>query len=166
MTRLLTDERHEDLILQQIKEQNYWLQNSNITVDRLYEVQTPKVTYKNIVVNCDLTAHKLIMDRGRIIFGFTECKCYEYINVLQCAKCQRYGHFARECVFAASCKFCATNHETKDCTSTTRSYTCHNCLLANKQGSKFNTRHVSTDDRCPMRLVRIDALKLILLSKN
>lgn len=152
ITRLLTDLTDPNEILAQLMDQNIWLRNLSIQIDRIYTIKTPKIEYTNAIINCDIDTHRQILERGRLLFGLSECRIYEQVNILQCLKCQRFGHFARECTFAASCKICAQDHETKNCTAEQSKYTCHNCVLENKRnGTKLNTRHTSSDDRCPMR---------------
>lgn len=167
ITRIFTEETDPNEILAQIQEQNIWMRNIDVQIERMYTINTSKTSYTNVILNCDLKTHAQLIERGRIIFGFSECKIYEHVEILQCLKCQRYGHFARECSYATCCKNCALGHESKQCTLDTNKYKCHNCHISNtKNGTKYDVRHTSTDDRCPMRIERIDALKEILLQKN
>lgn len=70
-----------------------------------------------------------------------ESRCFEYVNLLQCNKCLRFGHFARECTYLANCKKCAERHETAACTSTTTNAKCFNCNAANLKGASLNATH-------------------------
>lgn len=59
---------------------------------------------------------------------------------IRCAKCQHYGHIARECItHHDSCANCAEHHRTSECTN--RDHTC--CI------SCESNNHASWDRRCP-----------------
>lgn len=167
ITKILTDSSDASEVFDQIVTQNSWMRDLGLAPDRLYSINTPKGTYMNLILNCDIQAHTELLKRSTIIFGFAECRIYEYVNTLQCLNCQRYGHFARECTFSICCKYCSLGHDAKSCILQTNKYTCHNCVLANKRNStKYNVRHATTDDRCPSRIERLEALKHIILAKN
>lgn len=68
--------------------------------------------------------------------------------------------------FNSTCKKCAEGHKSNACTSIKNSGTCHNCVIVNRRGFTYNVRHGVTDERCPCRKERIEALKKLLLSKN
>lgn len=157
---------NEELILQ-LREQNHWLAKAVFNIDRRYEVTTVKGTHINIIVNTDLISQRLFLDRGVVIINFNESRVYEYVNVLQCNRCLRYGHYARECNLLPRCKKCTDQHETQDCKATEDIIKCVNCLTSNKnKGTTHNVRHRSTEERCPLRIERIEALKRVFQSKN
>lgn len=88
-TRFFTTSEGKDLIHQQIMEQNQWLHQTVFSIDRIYHVPA-KIPYKNIIAKCDIPTHNKCLQRSeRLIFNFSECKIYEYVNILQCAKCSR-----------------------------------------------------------------------------
>lgn len=169
ITKLYSDSPHSEEILVQIIEQNPWLKDIQIKVEQFYVTTTSKgETYKNLIISTDLKSHKILLKRGSIVFGFAESKIYEYINLLQCNRCLRYGHFARDCTFQASCKKCTLNHNTRECTAEgpMKNIKCVNCISANTRGALYSTRHRPTDERCQSRLERIDELKKLHISKN
>lgn len=71
-----------DLILN-LKEQNHWLRNTNIAVKEKYQVPTSKGKYTNVILSCDLTALKILVEKGTLICGFDEKKVYEHVSILQ-----------------------------------------------------------------------------------
>lgn len=167
VTRLYTDSNDKDHIFNQFLEQNQWLQNRDFLIERIYDVPG-NPPYKNIIIKCDIATHKVFLQRGTLIFAFSECRIYEYVNILQCAKCSRYCHFTRECVFAPYCRKCGAKHETNTCTETlhVNNLKCSNCISANSRGLNYNNRHKVTDERFSSRIERIEALKLLFRQKN
>lgn len=167
ITKIYADTNDASELLDQISMQNSWINNLGIAPERLYTVNTPRGQYVNLLISCDIQAHTELLRRSYIVFGFSECKIFEHVNTLQCLNCQRYGHYARECRFATICKYCAQSHNARDCKLESSKYTCHNCVLNNKRNvQKVNIEHVATDDRCPARIERLEAIKHVILSKN
>lgn len=154
-----------DYLVSILKSQNHWLRNMNFELAEIFKVPGSKREYVNVILQCDIVALKAFLERGSVIVGFAEKRVYEHINILQCFNCQRFGHVAASCKVTSTCRFCASNaHESKDCEDKTLKV-CANCLRENKKGSKFNTSHRATDERCPSRAARIAALKA-LAAKN
>lgn len=147
-------------LIHNIKLQNHWLRESEFTIDRVYSIDTRKGLYSNIIINCDINLQKRFIDQHYLIIGFRECKAYEYVYLLQCLRCYRFGHFARECKFEETCRRCTEKHKVSECTSTTITNKCSNCKIANIRGAQYDIRHPPTDDRCPSKMERIEALKI------
>lgn len=116
IVRMYTDFALVDELMAQLKEQNDWLAEKQFSIDRFYEVTTKNGKYKNVILNMDLNLQKLFIEKGEIILGISQCGCFETIRMLQCFKCLRYGHFARECVLTAFSRKCFESHETRTCT--------------------------------------------------
>lgn len=104
VSRIFSDITTTDDIMHQLKDQNIWLANANISIDRIYEIDTASGIYRNLIINCDLASQLLFIQKGSVIFGFSEFRCFEHVNILQCNKCMRFGHFARECTFTRHTK--------------------------------------------------------------
>lgn len=89
-----------------------------------------------------------------------ERHCFECVNTIQCLKCYRFGHIQFDCKFEESCKKCADKHITNTCTADT--INCSNCSRYNKNicvREHYRTNHLATDDRCPVRILRIEGIK-------
>lgn len=164
--RVPTGITDKDQIKKQLVNRNQWLRDARFNIAEIYTIEVVKHPYTNIIVETDLLTQRLMLKKGVVIFGFQECRIFEHINVLQCNRCSRYGHFARECFLPANCKKCSESHETKDCVVNEVINKCHNCILANKRGESYNIRHCVTDDRCPVRMERVLALKICFAGKN
>lgn len=93
--KLFTDETSKELILAQLVDQNPILHGMALEIDQFYQT----TTYKNekywcLILATDLTSQTKILQKGFLLFNIAEIKIYEYVNILQCANCLRYGHFA------------------------------------------------------------------------
>lgn len=166
ITNLITDLTDTKLIEEQIRTANFWAAEANFGVSQSYVVHATTGTYTNAIVQCDLATQKLFLERKRIVFGLSSCRVHEHVNLISCRNCQRYAHFERNCSYPTRCKKCGENHKYEDCDSAENIIKCANCTTANRNGSTFNTRHRSSDERCPVRKERIEALKGLHLSKN
>lgn len=168
ITRLISSKAlHDDEILNQLIEQNSWLPKEGLKIEARYKVKTKEGEHDNVILSSDLGTHQQLIRRGAVIFGFSSCKAFEYINIIQCFRCLRFGHFARECKFGPRCQLCTQNHEKKDCKEEVIISKCVNCVQANRaNGTTFSTRHRSSDERCPVRIQRINGLKTFLIAKN
>lgn len=151
-------EMSDENIIQMLKIQNSWLNGKDFVIDRKYTVVNEQRSYSNIIVNCDLNLQKTFIERGYVIFGFSEKKCYEYINLIQCNKCFRFDHVGKSCNFARRCKKCGDTHHVDECTSDIQGYRCPNCKRSNENGTNFATNHIVTHDRCQSRIARIEEL--------
>lgn len=140
ITKLYTDEIHAEVIMSQICESNPIFDQVEYTIEQFYETTPSRgEPFKNIVISTSLEHHTQLLNRGRIIFNMAQARIYEYINILMCARCLRYGHFARTCTFIPSCKRCGLNHPTSECIATepSKNLKCINCISSNKRGKNY-----------------------------
>lgn len=146
-----------DFILN-LKEQNDWLTNADLTYVEHFNVPSARGAYANMIVSCDLPTLRRILEKGEVICGLDMKRVFEHIEILQCFNCQRFGHVANSCKAKPSCKYCGGEHQSKLCDDRENS-TCINCVRANVNGQNFNQKHRATDERCRQRALRIDGLK-------
>lgn len=66
-------------------------------------------------MSVDLDTMKKVIKKGSIVFGLSELKVYEHVDVTQCYKCQRFGNMSKTCRSNITCRNCAEEHESKDC---------------------------------------------------
>lgn len=164
ITPIFTDSNDPKEVMNQLLRQNQWMSTFEFEFDALYGVQSRNVFYRTLILKCsDGLLHEML-NRKRIMFGMQLCRVYEQIDLLQCKKCMRYGHFARECAFDIVCRNCSKQHEHTDCNE--QQWSCNTCINANKSGRNFTTSHKATDDRCASRMERVNAIKEVLISKN
>lgn len=156
----------ENTILEEIIEYNYWLENTDIAIDRIYKINTGKRIYCNVIMKCDLTTQKSIIQKGAVMYGLKERFAFEYINLMQCARCQSFGHAANACKHPLRCKKCAGEHAVAECSSI--SVKCINCTNHNfkSDGPKFDAAHIASSDHCKCRTERINGLKSFHANKS
>lgn len=152
-------------VIEQLKKQNTWMANLDFRCVRDYTVETENGPYMNIILACDLPVQNIFIKKGKCVFGLNSCNIFEYVDVLRCNKCQRFGHFIRECTFTEVCRKCHKQHATNTCTEEVLNK-CSNCISENKKGAQYNSRHRTSDERCPLRIERINALKQYYVSNS
>lgn len=109
----------------------------------------------------DAVVHKKMIREGKLNDGFAQRRVTEYIDILQCKKCWRFGHLKRTCTFPACCKTCAGDHTTEECTLPESKPICANCVRHNSNStSTISTAHSVAADNCPIRMNRIERLKI------
>ncbi|KMQ84041.1 putative 50 kda protein in type i retrotransposable element r1dm [Lasius niger] len=91
----------------------------------------------------------VLLESGRIFLRYAVCAVADHIRILQCFKCLKFGHIAKNCKSKSSCGHCAGDHEMKNCEAKGQLPSCINC----KQHHVFsgNTAHSATDaKKCPI----------------
>lgn len=157
-----------DQIIEMIKSYNSFLVNAEINFVRSYQIKTLAGVYTNLILSCSLQTQKLILQRGNLLIGLSQCRVFENINTLQCLQCYAYGHFARNRASAIICKNCTESHSHRECISPILK--CINCVrenvkLAKNKCNLLNTNHRANDERCKCRIARIDGLKHYFVKK-
>lgn len=167
IVKLVANERTPDDILAEIKEKNPFLHGKNVELVDSYTIVTNNGNYLNLVVTCDLDVHADFLRKGTVIFGFAEYRVHERFNLMQCQRCQRFGHIMRVCKSPLACCYCAEEHETRNCTvDADQPYKCANCTRANDTGLTYKVNHCARDDRCVCKIERINALKSMHLNES
>ena len=112
------------------------------------------------IIRVDSCIKDEIQNAGnRLYIGLSSCKVIHRYHILQCYKCQQFGHKrgSNNCPLANTdeeiCLYCASNHISKNCPikSKTESYKCNNCRNSKDPNIRSNfTGHTSTNRNCPM----------------
>ena len=100
---------------------------------------------------------------GRIYIDLRSFQVTEHFHVVQCYKCQSYGHNSQSCnAENVTCLYCGRNHRSNLCQNKKNkdAHNCANCKngLNPKIKSKSNT-HSSTSKSCPIYIREIEKLK-------
>lgn len=120
-----------------------------------------------IIVECGFQAHATLLKRVFTIFGLKKSVKHEHIRLLQCARCWRFGHTGARCnTDQIICRKCTGNHISSACDSVQRKLECVNCMESNKTGTKYKVDHAPNNDRCPIKLQRINCLKQFIIKQK
>jgi hypothetical protein len=80
-----------------------------------------------------------LISRGKIPIGFEihRISAYDRPKVIQCYKCQEFGHISKICKKENKCLHCAGNHRSIECTlkKSTSQFKCANCSGNHKANS-------------------------------
>lgn len=108
--------------------------------------------HRSCVIETMPALRSRLLNRQKITIGWSACRVNDHVTILQCYKCQRFGHLANNCAGRACCGHCAGEHATKEC-RTRNALRCTNCDSA--KGSNIN--HAATDRaRCPILRRKIE----------
>lgn len=153
----------DEALMKDIEDQNYWLKEGGAKINRRYEMKGRRGgIYYVTIVDCDVETQIEMLKRRAIVYGFSDRRVFEHVELLSCLKCQRYGHFSADCKFHASCKHCAEEHKITDCPNKNKPAQCANCKRA-----KLDATHSANAHFCKSRTERMDGLKnAALRSKN
>lgn len=105
--------------------------------------------WHNVVVEVSSEIFQLVMKRKKLFLGWDSYHVEEYIGLLRCYKCWKYGHKAAVCHREhAICPLCNENHGSAECTSQT--FQCTNCKYAHEVLKLTNVdyNHTVFDKNC------------------
>lgn len=110
---------------------------------------------KNLIIEVSPETRKKLLSQSRIYLGYESCRVEDYISILQCYKCFKFNHTAKNCTTdSPTCGHCADKHDSRKCENKTK-LKCINCV---KLGY-IDTTHSALDSRkCPIILKRMEEL--------
>jgi uncharacterized protein YerC len=124
--------------------------SDEITVPDIKLITTLKSgNTRNLVLETNSTTRRKMLAAGRVFVGWQSCTCDDYIRVIKCYKCSRFGHTQKNCTKAnPSYSKCAQNHKTRNCNI--KDWKCITCIESNaKFKTSFLTNHYCGDhDNC------------------
>lgn len=148
-------------ILECIKAQNpniskSLMENETEELKLIFE-KDDRVGTKFAILEATPITWQTIIDSKRIYIGHAACTAKEKISVMQCFKCYRYGHRARDCRNDVTCGKCAGKHDTKNCQS--NQIKCTNCSWHNSReniNKKHDENHMATSSHCPIYAIAVN----------
>ncbi|GBM48164.1 hypothetical protein AVEN_138297-1 [Araneus ventricosus] len=112
---------------------------------------------RNWIVQLNPDVYQRIKDRDRLNIGWTRLHFREYLRILQCYKCFRYGHIREKCKNDESCVCCGEGHSSTSCEMDLK---CRNCSFHNSIfATKFKIDHLANDTKCEIRIKEIEFLQ-------
>lgn len=144
--KLIEDEKNllDKMIMQNIIDTD----NDKMVIKVVHKYEN-KRGLVNIVLALDAQSYQCLKKKGAIHIGWKSFYYRDYINVIQCFNCWKYGHFAKNCKGEKPvCKKCAGDHKEKECRS--GEVICANCKFAAEvlRIAKIDYNHRVDDRRC------------------
>ena len=130
------------------------------------KIQSIRTTKKNDQVYQVFASVSNILRDGikqfedKLTLGLSSCKVYDQFHVKRCYKCQKYGHYSKDCSEQEVCGKCAENHSINACKSTTLK--CINCV---RNGIESNAHHTA-DSKCQSNLKQQEQQRRIISNGN
>lgn len=115
VTNIQTDITDKAEFANAIKEQNSWAAKLKFEVTDTYTVETPRGTYTSIVITTDLASQKAFLQKAKVLIGLNSSRVHEYVNIIQCKICCKFGHFHYNCLNPPRCRKCGELHLFDDC---------------------------------------------------
>ena len=114
-----------ETIKEELSEQNIKFKNLFRIKSQVYDSYTRLI---RVFAENHETAEKAIKNGVIICLQHKPCEPgNEQANIIQCYKCQRYGHKISECNNAQQCPRCGGEHQLKDCQQDKKTPKCANC---------------------------------------
>ena len=68
--------------------------------------------HSNLVLELPDQDARFLIQKGKILIGFNNCRIQRYLNIVRCFNCQAYHHTANNCKYPTTCGVCGDNHKT------------------------------------------------------
>lgn len=104
---------------------------------------------ESVVLEVDSKTYGLITEKEKLSIGWKSYRFFDYINVVQCFKCSKFGHIAKDCRCDGNiCPRCTGEHQLKECKS--QDTVCANCKYAKEvlKVPNINYNHPAYDKNC------------------
>ena len=91
-------------------------QDANSTLKHIVTLNSDKSKTSSIVIEVSPKLRKIIIKTNKIKLGMCIYKIVDYIRILQCNNCLKYGHHQKNCNSEKKvCGNCSLDHEMKTC---------------------------------------------------
>lgn len=116
------------------------------------KIQT-KQGKNNWLLDVDSDCKNFLLDKRRVCLDFERYRVVEFISIVRCFRCQKFGDLANRCEEEAHCTKCAENHNIRDCKS--EKISCANCYF---EDNKAECNHRADSPTCPAFIKYRDTL--------
>lgn len=102
----------------------------------------------HVILECSAQSRQALLNRGKLYLEWSSCIIKDHISILQCYKCQEFGHIAEKCTSSnPNCRFCSSQeHDSKACVEKIKADFKPQCVLCKKFGVQ-NTDHIASDNK-------------------
>lgn len=132
---------------------NELVENDGISKDKtVIKVVMFNANFKTVrcIVNFDLEDTKKVVNKGYVKVGYKICPIIRTVNVIQCLKCLKFGHFEKDLQGNTTCKcnsfkcnYCAGDHKESECEIKKNN--------GNKKCSNCSKSHTADYKKCEVR---------------
>ena len=152
---------HEkDQVMQAItRNYSYWfdLDGANkgcFEIEGIFPCTNDPEKFRATIVINDAIA-KIIKERlhNRLRFCMVTCNVYPVVPHKRCHRCQKHGHYRKDCKNPVACVKCGGNHDEKDCTADFER--CVNCMNSTEFKDQYD--HRADSPKCPVFLALREA---------
>ena len=147
----------ESTIVDSVLIKNKWLKD---LVDQGEEFKLvmslkPKVDSRAFIFKCSPSIRRQLkyVASDYLYTMYDRCKIYDKYHVLQCFKCQGFGHKSGECREEQICVKCSQNHRIQQCPN--EDMKCVNCFNGNLQ----ETEHWANYVKCPKYVEQVAKIR-------
>lgn len=118
----------EEDFISNMKIQNFG--NCDINEFKLIKKYIPKNKNRyNVILELSPEQFKIAMSKSKIFIGWDSCFFFEYVSILRCYKCWKFGHKFQNCrIETIICPLCSEHHSKSECKSNKQ--VCTNCKHA------------------------------------
>ncbi|XP_050308407.1 uncharacterized protein LOC126744878 [Anthonomus grandis grandis] len=109
----------------------------------------------NLILEADSITHNKLLSQERVKLGWSRCRVFNHVSVLQCFNCMGFNHYGKDCKSQQICSRCSGNHSYKECRSNEKK--CINCIKSKKPNENLDVSHEALSRECPC-LLRIISL--------
>jgi hypothetical protein len=135
---------------------NYFETNPTEKIENNLKIRTKvkhqKYSTNDVIIEINPKLYKKIHNKRSLYLDLRSYRFDDYISILKCFKCHRFGHMAINCKESTNiCGNCSGSHETKQCNSN-NTKNCINCHRFNSyikdETKKLSTNHSVFDKNC------------------
>jgi len=151
----------KQLLVDQILAKNKQISETlNLDHDSILQVVMINEENKYAIVKVSENIRKIIKDNGnRIFLNLSTHYVKDNFHVIQCYKCQKYGHKigSDHCSGKEACLYCSEKHRSSECKvkHQKENHKCSNCLTNQKYGSYD---HKATSQKCPVLMNELESI--------
>lgn len=145
-----------DMFINKLKD----ISNTN-EIRFIKKYKPPRKEHFNVLLDVSIEAFNFFMNERKLRFGWDSFPVYEFVSVLRCFKCWKYGHMASLCKQDRfTCPLCAGNHKADQCTSSNKC--CSNCKYVSNvlKIRNVDINHTVFDRNCTSYRRQLDKIKL------
>lgn len=134
--------------------ENIVLQNTVTTPDSEKKISVikhykGKLGKESVILEVDAKTYSILQKKEKLSIGWKSYRFFDHVNVIQCFKCYRLGHLAKECKSEVKvCPKCTEDHTADECQS--QQVICTNCKYASLvlKVPNVDYNHTAYDKNC------------------